>query len=299
MAVFVDIIPEVNHEMFCARVVMSDYAPKSPLSITIEARRDDGKTDTKSIVYPEEGVDWRKNIVVYFFGMHPNSVAQIIGVRVNGQYVYTEYKSIKDTDYQFRYNDSLTRLRDFIDKTDIKLSFQVEDTHNPKNLRVVDESVWGLIEDRPAIIEILVPGFQTPSVHYFAKRQVNIFTSMTLGINCESSSVKHLDLPDGIYDITIKGSPSEYIANRKYLKTDSIRLKIDKMWVRASYLCDGRDNEFIKKIRDVEFCLSAAEANTRLGNICEAHELMEYANDLLDIANDCVTCGSSVKKDKK
>lgn len=299
MSVFVDIIPEVNHDMFCARVVMSDYSPKSPLSITVEARRDDGTAETKSLVYPEDGIDYQENIVLYFFGMHPNSVAQIIGVRVNGEYIYTEYKTVKDSDYQIRYNDSLTRLRDYIDKNKIKLSFQVEDTHNPKNLRVVDESVWGLIEDRPAIIEILVPGFQSPSVHYFAKRQVNIFTSMTLGINCESDSAKFLDLPDGIYDITIKGSPSDYNASRKYLKTDSIRLKLDKMLVRASYLCDDRDNELISKIQDIEFCLSAAEANTRLGNICEAHELMEYANELLDMANDCVSCGSSIKKSKK
>ena len=38
----------------------------------------------------------------------------------------------------------------------INLDFQVLSTGDPKILAIVDTSVWGFIEDKPAIIEIIL-----------------------------------------------------------------------------------------------------------------------------------------------
>jgi hypothetical protein len=38
-----------------------------------------------------------------------------------------------------------------------------------------------------------------------------------------------LDLPDGIYDVTIKGSPDTFQKNRQYLRTTKTQLELDKL----------------------------------------------------------------------
>ena len=40
----------------------------------------------------------------------------------------------------------------------INLDFQVLSAGDPKILVVMDTSVWGFIEDKPAVIDILLPG---------------------------------------------------------------------------------------------------------------------------------------------
>ena len=67
---------------------------------------------------------------------------------------------------------------------DIRLSFQVLETRDPKVLQVLDESEWGLLEDRKAIIELTTPGMSDPVTLFLGKNQVNTFTSLTLGLNC-------------------------------------------------------------------------------------------------------------------
>lgn len=176
---------------------------------------------------------------------------------------------------------------------DIRLSFQVLETHDPKVLQVLDESEWGLLEDRKAIIEITTPGREEPVTLFLGKNQVNTFTSLTLGLNCfdyDSCDVKYLDLPDGIYDIKIIGSPSAYNFSRKYLKTDLIRRRIDRLWIKTDILCERQDKDLINKIQEIECLMAVAEANVRLGNIEEAHEMIDRVGEMIEMANDCVDC---------
>ena len=288
---YIDIKPEVLNGVFVARVVMSDYdLSKNPVVISAIARRNDGTYETKTLVYPEDGFDYQDNVIITFFGMYKTASAQIVGVTVNGQDIFVKYSQLKDTDLYIRYDDSPVRTSQYVNIDKIHLDFEVEDTHNPKTLRVVDQSDWGLLEDRTSIIEIITPGMSEPVVTYLGKNQVNIFNSMNLGINCENEKVEYLDLPDGVYNITIKGSPSSYQASRKYLKTDSSRLELDRLWVRSCFLCDDQDKDLLDKLNKAEYLVMSAEANMRLGNECEAHDLMEALEDLIEGMSNCDEC---------
>lgn len=288
---YIDVIPQIRHDMFLARIVMSDYDVEEEMAIRITARRDDGAYMTKTIVYPEKDVEYNGEILVYFFGMSRSMVAQIVGLRINGVEVYTENTPVDDNNTA-RYSDSLTRYPKVEKPNNIKLDFEVVGTNNPKVLRVVDESEWGILANRPAIIEVKGPNMESAVSYYLGKNQLNIFTSVTLGYTCDK--YEYENLPDGVYEITIKGSPSTYTFTRHYLKTDILRLNIDKVWARTNVLCDYVDDDLIEKIKKVEYIVAVAEANMRLGNIETAEELIEKANKLLYIINNCADCGCDV-----
>lgn len=288
---YIDILPQIRNNIFFVRLVMSDYTATDELAIRITARRNDGYYETKIVKYPEEYEGNTEEVLIPFFGMSRSLIAQIVSVRVNGTEIRPAYSELEGLEVSVRYDDSLTRMRWEEDMNNINLDFEVIGSYNPKTLRVADQSEWGILADRPAIIEIKRPGSEKVYTYYLGKNQLNVFNSKTLGVNPGAPANDFVDIPDGIYDITIKGSPSSYSVNRKYLKTDSMRLNIDKVWARAGILCEDEDDEIIEKIKEVEFVLTVAESSMRLGNFDTVQQLMDKAQHLIDIINDCKYCG--------
>lgn len=288
---YIDILPQIRNNIFFVRLVMSDYTATDELAIRITARRNDGYYETKIVKYPEEYEGNTEEVLIPFFGMSRSLIAQIVSVRVNGTEIRPAYSQLEGLEVSVRYDDSLTRMRWEEDMNNIHLDFEVIGSYNPKTLRVADQSEWGILADRPAIIEIKRPGSEEVYTYYFGKNQLNVFNSKTLGVNPGAPANDFVDIPDGIYDITIKGSPSSYSVNRKYLKTDSMRLNIDKVWARAGVLCEDEDDEIIEKIKEVEFVLTVAESSMRLGNFDTVQQLIDKAQHLIDVINDCKYCG--------
>lgn len=290
----VNIVPKIMHGKFAARVVMDDYGLSTPIVIAVTARRNDGEYNKQIISFPDPNVDYGENVRLVFFDMGMSHVAQIIAVFINGEEVKTYYQDVPGLDgVQARYDDSICRVTRKVNMGDVRLSFQVLETGDPKVLQVLDESEWGMLTDRKAIIDITTPGMKEPSTFYLGKNMVNTFTSLTLGLNCfdyDGDRNQYLDLPDGIYHIKITGSPSAYNFERDYLKTDLIRRSIDRLWIRTNILCEDEDSDMIERITEMEYLLSVTQANVRLGNIADAHDMLDRLYDLLDMANDCKDC---------
>lgn len=290
---YVDVLPQIRNNVFYVRIVMTDYNIEDQMAIRVTARRNDGVYKTEIIKYPKEESAQSEDIIVPMFGMAKSLIAQIVGVRINGTEVRVDSTRVDGSEITARYDDSITRISWTESMNNINLDFEVISTNNPKTLRVADQSEWGILADRPAIIEIVPPGEKEPYVYYLGKNQLNVFNSKTLGIN-PGREGGFENLKDGIYDITIKGSPSSYSFNRKYLKTDTIRLNIDKVWARSTVLCDHEDNDMIDKLKQVEFLLVAAEANMRLGNFDAVGQLYEKAEKIINVINNCDNCGCSI-----
>lgn len=175
----------------------------------------------------------------------------------------------------------------------INIDFQVLTNYNPKYLVVVDTSDWQFIQGKPSIIEITLPGFTNKVTHYFEQGRVNVFNSINLGLNCTSCEIKDTDfhdLPDGVYEITVKGSPSNFQKTRYFLKTDNLRLKLDKAFMKFNFNCNEFDKNFIDKLQKIDFYIKAAESNVRLGNHCEAQELMFKSEKEINKLKNCRSC---------
>ena len=111
----------------------------------------------------------------------------------------------------------------------IHIDFQIYDSEDPKQIIVLDTSIWSYIEDKPSIIEILTPGEKDAVVYPYTKNGFNILNSINLGLNCSDCNQNLLDLPDGVYEITIKGSPDSFYKKRCYLRTTIIQSKLDDL----------------------------------------------------------------------
>ena len=167
----------------------------------------------------------------------------------------------------------------------IQIDFSIHS--NPYYLKVVDLSVWGLIKDKPSIINILLPGYESPVVKYYDKNKLNVFNSSMLGVNTEGLEGL-TTLSDGIYKITVTGSPETYTKEHYYLKTDLHDMEVDKIFVDRVEEIDKE--AFNKKMTRIEFLKRSAEAFLRYDNIEKAGMLFEEAQDMVEDILQCSTC---------
>lgn len=167
----------------------------------------------------------------------------------------------------------------------IAIDFSIHSSVN--YLKVVDLSVWGVIEDRPSIIEITLPGYESVVTKFFDKGKLNIYNSNVLGTSCDGCT-DLVTLSDGIYNIKVIGSPETYNKELKYLKTDLHDMEVDKIFVGNREKLS--DPTFQRILTDIEFLKKGAEAHLRLGDISMTRQLFEKAQDMVEDLIQCPDC---------
>lgn len=175
---------------------------------------------------------------------------------------------------------------------DIRLNFQIYDSRDPKEFIIIDTSKWQHLSNKTSIIEITLPGESKPVTRYYDKG-VNVFNSEMLYLSCDDCGNSFEDLPDGIYKITVKGSPDKFNVTKNYLRTTQTRLKLDNFYVQSAIECFNSDSDTkkrIEKLNEIEFLLRSAEANTRAGNNETAQTLFFKAQKLIDKTSKCKNC---------
>ena len=175
----------------------------------------------------------------------------------------------------------------------INIDFQIYDSRDPKTIIILDTSEWLHIYRKPSIIEIILPGDSKPITHYFDKKSVNVLNSLNLNISCGNCFDVNDDLPDGIYQITVKGSPDRFNKNKKYIRTTKTQLDLDNLYISLSLECFKDDNDIKNKIKDlnyIQLLLKASEANLRHDNSYVAQDLLFKAQDLIRKYKKCTNC---------
>lgn len=171
----------------------------------------------------------------------------------------------------------------------ISIDFNI--TSSPYWLRVADFSQWGLIESQPSIIEVTLPGYSSFVTRYFDKYKTNAFNSITLEVNCSTGSCPDVDLvtlPDGVYTIKVKGSPSTYNNERYYLKTDLFDMEVDKIIITA--IDSGKYMDIEQELVEINMLKAGAESNLRMDRIKEAGLLFAQASKQVDKLKNCKKC---------
>lgn len=165
----------------------------------------------------------------------------------------------------------------------ISVDFEVIKTDNPKILAICDTSIWGVIVDKPAIIEITTPMAEKPQIDYLDKKSINVFNTSNLKL---SPLGQYNYLPDGVYKIVIKGSPDTFNKTRYYLKTDALQLKIDEMHIDYGFFNDVGKKELFQYY----ITLKAAESVTRLGRIEEGLKYYNQVRENVEAVLECKDC---------
>jgi hypothetical protein len=164
------------------------------------------------------------------------------------------------------------------------IDFIVLPNDDPRVIIITDLSMWRNLKNKPAIVEVIPPGAKNPTfITEFNKGGSVVFNSKNLQTECaESSCVGYEPLEDGMYTITVKGSPDDFFKCRKYLHTANLRLRLDEMYVKNFTLCKNANPKVMEKLKEIDFLIKAAESHTRLNLISDAQELFFRAKNLVD-----------------
>lgn len=166
----------------------------------------------------------------------------------------------------------------------INIDFRVES--DLYYLHILDLSCWGIAEDKPAVIEITLPGYKKPVKKYFPKKDVS-YDSSNLGASCDTSCNKS-ELTDGIYHIYLKASPETFNHETYYLKTDVFQRDFDKLFIKS--LEKDCTDCASKELTEISFRLEASHAYLRMGRISEAGKTFQLARRMLDKMLNCKNC---------
>lgn len=172
----------------------------------------------------------------------------------------------------------------------ISIDFYVFSEYDPRVLLVGDNSNWLHIESKPAIIEVTTPGSSKPLVFNYLKNGINSFNSHNLKLTCfkgDCSEEVYGELPDGIYTVTVKGSPSSFKKTKYHLKTDKLQQKIDKQLIDLGFYFEENKIKERDEILNVKVYLMQAEAFIRRGDIRESKQFYELAKEELERIENC------------
>ena len=174
----------------------------------------------------------------------------------------------------------------------VTLDFQSYRSDDPRIIALVDTSTWGHILNKPSIVEITPPGSSTKIVHYWQKKKINVFNAVNLNAACTAPCCEqgYDFLVDGVYIITLKGSPDSFYCTKNFLNTANTRLDLDKLYIEMRLECNRINLDKWQRIREVDFLISAAESNAKNDNIATAQEIFFKAQAMIEEVKDCKNC---------
>ena len=169
----------------------------------------------------------------------------------------------------------------------INIDFYILETGSPMTLSVYDNSDWIYAENLPAYLVIKVPGSKKDKTYSFKKNAINTLNSHNLGLSClkgDCTEEEYVELPDGIYTITLKSGYEGIEETKYYLKTDKTELNFaEKIKAKGT---DFKDKTFVDDMLKIQWLITVAKAHTKLGDWEKADRfLTEAQNKLKDGCN--------------
>jgi hypothetical protein len=168
----------------------------------------------------------------------------------------------------------------------INIDFNVYST--VKNLKVEDNSEWVYAEKKKSYISIIIPGSKKEINFTFEKKRRNVFNSHNLGLSClkgDCTEEVYVDLPDGIYTITVKSAYIDIQKTSFYLKTDLFERELAKTAIRYGIEYQRKD-EFLKVIVKIQGLLFVAKSHAFWGDFHKSQNFFNEAKDVLNKLND-------------
>lgn len=155
------------------------------------------------------------------------------------------------------------------------------------HLQVEDLSCWGVAKDKPAVIEIYMPGSSKPISKYFPQ-ETTVYDSNSLYNDCYDDCDELNELPDGIYRINLKASPSSFNYEVNYAKLDQMRRALDLAYIKAlNKDCKECDRD---KLLTYEYKVKEIEALVRQGDLDTAQHLYTRLKKKIEKNNNCKDC---------
>ncbi len=174
----------------------------------------------------------------------------------------------------------------------IHLDFDIY-SNTPQSLIIADLSEWVYAENLASYVTITLPGSSKKLDYVFNKHSLNPFNSHNLGLSClknDCGNETYINLPDGIYTVTVKSGYEGIETTKFYLKTDAFELAHAKVIVKHGLEYDKNDKKFQDAMFDVSWLLVVAKAQAKDGDFVKANRFLNEAKLLLKHYMDCKEC---------
>jgi|SRR5699024_4015639 len=155
------------------------------------------------------------------------------------------------------------------------------------HLKIDDLSCWSSAKDKPAVIEITLPGSNKPIRKYFPQETV-VYDSNSLFNDCYDDCDELVELPDGIYNIKLMASPSSFNYEVKFAKLDVLQKKLDLAYIKdIDKDCKSCDK---KHLIEFEFTKRLIESLVRNGDENKASHLYSTLIKKIEKVIKCKDC---------
>lgn len=173
----------------------------------------------------------------------------------------------------------------------IKPNFIISREVDPEQIMIADASSWGIAETQPAYLTILPPGSTRYINLNFLKHNMMFLTSVNLGLGCltECEEQKLEALDDGVWEFCLKSNYEGIQKKRFFLKTDSLRIEMDKLYIKEGIEYNPNSN-VVKALAKAEWLLKVAESNLRNGNNIKAMQAFNLASKEVEKYKNCKDC---------
>jgi len=166
----------------------------------------------------------------------------------------------------------------------INLDFYILETGSPRIISIYDNSDWEYAEDLPSYLVIKIPGSKKDKTFSYKKGAINTLNSHNLGLSClkgNCTEEEYVDLPDGIYTITVKSGFEDIESTKFYLKTDRFNIEFAKVLIKYGFEYN-KDEIFINYMTKIRLLVNdIAKAHAITGDFVKAQRYFEEAKQLL------------------
>lgn len=171
------------------------------------------------------------------------------------------------------------------------IDFVVLETNNPKTITLLDQSRYLTDAEKP-LLSIIVPGFTGHvEIPYYPNTLITL-TSDDVGLTEPTDYEDLADLPDGIYQITMKVCPYDELYSKKcHLKSTLLQCSYQKLLLGLDSNSSCIDNKKLKEeIIDIDILIQSAKAETNICNVEKAMFKYQAAVKKIENLNKKLNC---------
>jgi len=147
------------------------------------------------------------------------------------------------------------------------IDYYILPTNDPKTITLLDNSHYLSLPEKP-LINVILPGF-TGSVQFpYIPGGLITIDSDSLDLTENTDYDYTADLPDGVYQITMKVCPYDQLYNKKcYLKTTKFDEQFQQLLLCITPDCCEDQRKLKDEIVDIDILIQSAKAEVNLCNV--------------------------------
>lgn len=151
------------------------------------------------------------------------------------------------------------------------IDFLIFESNDPKTITLLDRSRYLSTPEKP-VLDITLPGYTGFIEVPYTPNSIITLDSDSLQLTEPCDYDELADLPDGVYQITMKVCPYDELFMKKcFIKTANLQALYQNLLIGLDLPCTCIDEQKLKKeLIDIELLIQSSKAETTICNVEKA-----------------------------